>query len=537
MIIGDRMILRKPYALFIKYFKLMHIILSALIIYSMYKMGFLYRFFGERIITVKPSIGKDLTSSLFDLYMFVIPFLIIVISIIILSVLVVKKKPYKFYFALIGVFIVVFALNNYVFGVVTLLENKFVDVKTLRLARDLILFSLASQFLVVIKTIISGTGFDIKSFDFRKDLEELEIEDVDREEFEFEVNIDTDLAKRTIRGRLRHLKYFYFENSFFVNIGVLIIIAFTSFSVYFNLNIYNKVLYEGNAFFTKTSTLIINKSYITKTDYSGADLSEDTSLVIIDLSASSNLGLTLEIARAQLDISGRRFFHTNKYRDKLFDMGYSYDGSVLLPNFSKYIMVYEIPNSLIDSDMSFKYVDRVNYVKGELKPSVITVELKPLELDKNEAKHEFNFKEKANFEDILSGSFFKINEASFDRNFKVAYNFCPKKDECFKSFEYIVPSFNSSVKMGILKINSEFEISDDISHLKYNSLFDFLKDFGYVSYNSAGVTRTFKIKDQVIPKRVKSSSQYIEVPEDLIMAPSASLIINVRNNEYIYKLK
>ena len=93
------MILRKPYAFFIKHFKLIHIILTILIAYLIYRTGLLLSFFNEYISTGKSVIDQDLTGNLFNLYMFIVPFLIILASIIILSVMVLKQN--QFYFILL----------------------------------------------------------------------------------------------------------------------------------------------------------------------------------------------------------------------------------------------------------------------------------------------------------------------------------------------------------------------------------------------------------------------------------------------------
>ena len=91
------MILRKPYAFFIKHFKLFHIILTILITYLIYRTGLLLSFFNEYIATSQSVINQDLTGKLFNTYMFISPFLIILGSIVILSVMIIEKKLFYLY--------------------------------------------------------------------------------------------------------------------------------------------------------------------------------------------------------------------------------------------------------------------------------------------------------------------------------------------------------------------------------------------------------------------------------------------------------
>ena len=60
------MILRKPYALLIKNFKLIHIILSLMMIYLFYKTNAILSFLGEYIGSSQIKISSDVLYSLFD---------------------------------------------------------------------------------------------------------------------------------------------------------------------------------------------------------------------------------------------------------------------------------------------------------------------------------------------------------------------------------------------------------------------------------------------------------------------------------------
>ena len=72
--------------------------------------------------------------------------------------------------------------------------------------------------------IIRGLGFDIKKFNFTKDIQELNIEDIDSEEVEVNVNIDTKNIIRDINRRKRELGYWIKENLLFSIILISVIL-------------------------------------------------------------------------------------------------------------------------------------------------------------------------------------------------------------------------------------------------------------------------------------------------------------------------
>ena len=73
------MILKKPYAFLIRYFKLIHTVLLILMIYLLYRTNVILNFFQEYISADKIITGKDFTGELFSQWMFTLPFIIIVI--------------------------------------------------------------------------------------------------------------------------------------------------------------------------------------------------------------------------------------------------------------------------------------------------------------------------------------------------------------------------------------------------------------------------------------------------------------------------
>ena len=88
-------------------------------------------------------------------------------------------------------------------------------------------------------------GFNLKQFDFKKDLEELDISDTDNEEVEVILGNNNYKYARFFRKTLRLTKYFILENKFFVIAVGSILALGLSLSVFMSINVYS-VNYNEN---------------------------------------------------------------------------------------------------------------------------------------------------------------------------------------------------------------------------------------------------------------------------------------------------
>ena len=278
------MILRKPYAILIKNFKLIHIILAIFMGYLFYKTNMVLSFLNEYLSSVATTISSDVTSSLFGPLLIISLIIIILGSIIILSLMHFKDKPVKFYIFNILIHIILAVFYYVTFSIIKSLEVGLVDIRVLKVIHDFTLIALMIQFVGLIFVIFRATGFDIKNFDFKKDLEDLNITTSDNEEFEVDLEVDTGKLKRKFNKKIRHLRYIYLENKLLFNIIGSISIALISFLIYLNVGVYNKTFQLDEAF--KTNQFIFNftDSYVTKYDYQGVEIKKDYQYVAIKLS-------------------------------------------------------------------------------------------------------------------------------------------------------------------------------------------------------------------------------------------------------------
>ena len=99
------MILRKPYALFIKYFKLLHVIMAVLILILLLRTFTLYRFFNTYLTSPEQALAAFTPESVLNIYSFLLAMFIVIVTIALLSVMIYKKKP-KFLYIYNSIYII-----------------------------------------------------------------------------------------------------------------------------------------------------------------------------------------------------------------------------------------------------------------------------------------------------------------------------------------------------------------------------------------------------------------------------------------------
>lgn len=136
----------------------------------------------------------------------------LLISIVVLYLMRHKKKPSFFYIFSTCVYLFLIALL--IFGKSFIYDLQFTtpDLRFTKIVSDLFFIELALQIPIIVITFIRTIGFDVKKFDFKKDIMELDIKDEDNAEFEFELNLDTEETRAKIRRKVRYFKYYYKEN-------------------------------------------------------------------------------------------------------------------------------------------------------------------------------------------------------------------------------------------------------------------------------------------------------------------------------------
>lgn len=525
------MILRKPYAFFIKHFKLFNIILTILGIYLIYKLGFIFQFFLDYYKNPIGAVGQDLTGALINNLIYIVGFSIIGFSLIIMSVLSFKKKPIKLYmFSIIVnslVLILIFVINN----ILGTIEIRIIDNRTAYAIRDFTLIAIILEFLITIFTLMRSIGFDIKHFSFLKDLEDMKIDIKDNEEFELQIDVDSSKFKRDINRNKRYFKYFIYEHKVSIIVVVTLILGITSYIIYSKTGIYFDMVKQNKLVNIDNITVGVSSSYITNKDYIGNKIFKDKDLVAINIKIKTNsLKQKLNVARFKLVVDKTNYLHTTLYNEKIIDLGKGYTNEIITTEFNEYLLVFEIPKDLSNKKMYLEY-DTENDKKVKFK-----LDIKNLDNDNLTITN--NITEKMDFNnELIKDGYLLLNNYEINDKFKIDYKFCITKDECYDSYEYLVPDYKSNYDKTLLKIEGNIELKK--SNISISDLYDFINKFGTLVYTIDNETKRQNISfKEVKPTKTKvKDTYYIEVLDEVKNASSISIELKLRNRIYIYKIK
>ena len=532
------MILRKPYAFLIKHFKFIHLVLTVSMLYLIYRTELMIDFLNEYVTSSVSVMGKPIVETLYNVWVFVIPIFILAVSAVLLVTMTVKKKPKVYYILMVVVHLAVIAVYLYGWIIFSRMQETILDLRTIKALRDVLMYCIIFQSVFSIVSLIRGVGFDIKKFDFGRDLESLDISEADSEEFE--VAIDFDLNDKTRKGKkiLRYWKYQYLEHKSIFHIGGGIIAAVIVIYMIAHFNIYNRTNSEGTNFSMNGFTLGVEKSYIVNDDYKGNLLGDGKNiLVVVEMNMKNNgkVAEQLKTGSLELNIAGDIYHHTSKYEGLLEDLGIVYKDQQLSGDSKRYLLVYEVPAKAINSVMKLGFSNNSN-------GKIAYVRLKPENLiQQNTQVEEYALGETVNFKDsTLGDSTLQITNYELRNRFTLKYRYCSSRSKtCVDSVEYLTPNlFNSNYDKTLLKIDANINFKEDFYSENVKNIYDFLKVYGKIEYELDGKQKTQNVYfGDVKPSRVKSNSYYIEVMQEIKAADRIVLVFQIRDNVYRYYLK
>lgn len=542
------MILRKPYAFFIKYFRLINLIMAILMGILIYRTWKIAKFLNDYVNDYLNVSSDFMVSNYISMYSFLLSLLVVIFTVVVLSVLFVKGKPKKLYIMNLILYVSVIILYGVDYYVLHGIGEVIWDVRVSKAVRDITYLILGLQALCCILTLIRATGFDIKEFNFGTDLQQLDIDTKDNEEFEVAVEFDKNKIHRNFRKTLRNFSYTYKEHKYIINIGIIIAIILLTFIIFMGKAVYRAEYKEGETFQASGLALNIKNTYITKTDKNGnltiqenGKINENRVLVIVkfDIKSLYSDDETLNTGLINLHVGDKTYGQTPIYNSAIDDIGTPYTEQTLQTEFTSYILAFNIPENISDEKMELKFNDQVSYVKGEMGAKSIYVTLKPKDLTKKQELKENKIKETTLFSgSILENAELKINTIEIANKFKIPYKFCLNKNKCYDSYEYLTPTATGNYFKTLMKINGEFE-EDTIANIEnVSNLYYFLNKYGWIHYKIGDKWYSHKIDSKLIkPQAGTSKEYYIEINKDIEKATEIYFTFNVRNYSYKYTIK
>ena len=539
------MILRKPYAAFIKYFKLLHAIMAAFIVFILLGSIRLYNFFRIYSIDYRSITSGLETSGYLSVINYLFVILALILTIVLLSVMVYKKKPKLLYIYSVIMFVLILILYRFTSSSFRTIGTTVLDIRVAKAFRDFYLIAILLEMASLALVVVRATGFDIKQFDFVSDLQRLDISEKDSEEIEVALEFDKDEVKRNFKNRLRNINYVYVEHKFIINILLVLLISTISITVYLRVSAYTARYSVGETFSASSVTLNVKDAYIVNSAADGTKLVETDGenagaivLVRFQVKGYANQQ-TFNTGVVTLNIDKFSYAQNVKHASILTDLGAAYINQKLTSEFQTYTLAFEVPDKLVNKKMYLKINDNNSYVNGEAGAKNILVRLKPVDLRKEGQTFEKKIKETIGFDDsILGSSSLVINSFEISNKFKLNYKYCYATDKCIDSYEYVVPTTVGNYFKTLMKVSGNVMI-DQTNNLE--NITDFrtlLNSYGYIEYLIGDTWKSKKISSELIkPKNSITNDYFIEIPYEVKDAKNININLKIRNQNYKYVLK
>lgn len=525
------MVFRKPYALLIKYFKLIHVVISVFMSYLIYKTNNVYKFFNSYVKAGWMSLNETELAGYIGPFIYFSIILIIVLAIIVFILMRFKNKP-RLYYLLTPItyflILILFIVANSTMGIAV---NDVINPETTRNLRDLMLIIMGVQFVFVIFSVLRAIGFDVKKFNFKQDIADLQIEELDNEEVEVSVEVDKYKLCRKVKRRVRNYKYIYAENKFIVYLITSLIIGGFVLSFILNTFVLNPTYKEGKVIELNGYNFVVNKSYITNTDYLGNEISKSSKYILVDLSVINRItNNTVDIDKVSLLINGISYSPvTNIYSD-FIDLGNGYkDQKLSTSNTNRYYLVFKIPNDIKTRNVILRYLNSIEYDKNnnevynykKVKLNLISDE-STITIDKN-----------LGVETNINGNSVKINEYSINDSFNYSYKLCSSDNNCDENSNYIVSKSNNTTALRLV-IDGELSnaVNSSIKNMSY-----YFSTFGSLTYVKDGKTYRQKKLNNLVSNTFNGKEILLEVTNEVKNAEAINFEVRIRNINYKFKLK
>ena len=531
------MILRKPYAFIIKHFRLIHLIILACLLYIVYNFtnisSLVNTLINSRTYTYA---GADAYINN-PIYYFILGALFL--SGVLYWLLRQKKKPTSLYIWLIAYLLLSFVAFIYFYSVLTRMMTDSVEVDVLSTLRDLLIMVRVTGYIFIALCFVRGIGFDIKRFNFSKDIAELKLAEEDSEEFELMVGQNNYKYERYIRRTIRELKYYIKENM--VPITILMIVI-TGILVIFGIryyNIYLKRVKAQQVTAVNGIAYVVNKAYITREDYNGNIVKKGSKFVIVDMSFNNTTknDVSLDYDRISLVYKELKYSPSQSYISSFYDLGIPYTSETLIPAstmLQRYI-VFEIPETMTATDFTLRVEYGITKKDTKILSNYIKFQVDAVNIDTEDRIIKTNLNETINTDVVNENRFaLTINKYNIQENYNDKYDICNKDLTC-QRFNTLITA-NAYNKKTMLALDIDGLMYDEAKFTKtfttYNSIFE---GFAYINYIENN--REYTEKVSIVPLSNVENKVFLLIDRRLLNADSINLIFRFRNNKYIVPLK
>lgn len=527
------MIIKKPYAFLIRNFRLIHGLLFVMLVYLAIRSINIYDFFSAYVSNHYYINQASLASNYVNVYMYIFTLLAIIVSIVIYYILSIKNRENKFYLIILLYYIILFAYFIYMHAIFTGLETKAMDSETQRAFRDISLIVIFPQFIFIFIALLRTLGFNLKQFDFKKDLEELEIDTSDNEEVEVTLGTDTYKIARFFRKLLRLSKYFIIENKLFVISVSSVIILAIGISIYSKVDVFGVTYVENQDVISSYLKYNIIESYITDSDYNNIVIHKNKKYILIRMNISniSRSSYTLDREMFRLQTNSGLIIPEFGLQERFSDLGVTFTpGNIQSGTDKEVLIVFEIDAKDESKDYIFKI--RTESTKDRYKEIII----KPNDISSIKDMGTYNIPSKVNLSDtIFKNTTLTIGSIEIADKFKEEYEYYIN-NELKIGTKFILPESTNRGESLIIKIKSTLELDQESSlkNIVTNSE-DLLERYGIIRYRYQGNYVSAKLT-KIKADYDKSNYAYLQIPKSIETANKIELILLIRGIKYTFIL-
>lgn len=324
------MVLRRPYAFLIKHFRFIHLVITAILVYIAFKYRSIYIYLGK---CISDSVNRYDATNYINYWLLFLIVIVIFLFFVVYWLLKYKDKPRYIYVMSIVGYVVLWIVLLATFIYLGSFNTNLIEQKTIRLYRDILFMCNLFQYYVAIVMFIRGLGFDIKKFNFGKDVQELNLSQEDAEEIEVNIVIDTTNIVREIRKQGREFGYFFKEYKIYIIIILTLLIIFLGYKGYGYFTDHFKT-YKQNVYVGEKKFINITNSYY--------DIDNDKYVIIKFNTYTNGIKDKLNTGNILLYVDDEKYVANKNVCYKFNSIGTCYKQQYIDNDVSEYILVYKV---------------------------------------------------------------------------------------------------------------------------------------------------------------------------------------------------
>lgn len=535
------MILKKPYAFLIRHFRIIHLLLLVPMAYLIHRTFRVVSFFRTYVSNNYTTSIINIAAEHISYFMYLAVLVIIGAVLAIYYLMRQKKKSTKLYFFVLVYYILMFVLIGVTHSILSDMEHNLITAQTARAYRDISVVLCLPQYFFFIYTLIRGIGFDVKKFDFANDLKDLEITDIDNEEFEFSINVEGYKAKRTFRRFLRETKYYILENTFIFSCILVVFIIFIGTVLYMNYGVYNKTYRMSDKMTHNYFNIQITDSVVTNLGLDGNVITEGKYYLVLQLLIENrtNKNYELDYTNFRLVLNGKNIYPTLDRGGYFIDYGIAYNKeSIKKQTKDYYVLAYEIDASELTNEYKIKILESIDFKIGEIAAKYKNIVLNPPRIDQVKEEEKLTIDKIANLKNSRLGyTTFKINSYNFSNSYTYSYPYCSQDGRCTTLKDKITTDVSGTIeKTTLLVLNMEYSLDrNSIYASNIRTDRSFFNQFFSIRYTKNGTSKILSLNNRTTD--FMQNTLVFETRDEVLNADKIELLLTNRNHRYVFNLK